>query len=332
LSKFIEYYEDNKSKFALKMPESSDAVQIMTIHKSKGLEFPVVIIPKIDFSLSIHNEAKFFVEADGKVLYTSLSKNNVLDEIHDKAIEEENLILLDKLNLLYVGLTRPEQRLYVFNRFDRSSNLGHLFHQNMATTFSISDDDGLLFYEAGTKNKKLNAVVGDGDFYIPKEVVNETSKFQIAFRKVQKERYTSQDERLFGVYFHALMGEIENSSEIDTTLSQLVDRGVVDMSMRTKIEATAKVFFQQGEAIGLLEGIQKVLNERPILLPSGKLFIPDKVMVRSNDIVVLDFKTGKKESKHEKQVRNYKKHLEEIFNQKVIPMLYYTQSNEFIQV
>jgi ATP-dependent exoDNAse (exonuclease V) beta subunit len=55
-------------------------------------------------------------------------------------------------------------------------------------------------------------------------------------------------------------------------------------------------------------------------------------MVRSNDIVVLDFKTGKKESKYEKQVRNYKKHLEEIFNQKVIPMLYYTQSNEFIQV
>ena len=59
--------------------------------------------------------------------------------------------------------------------------------------------------------------------------------------------------------------------------------------MRTKIEATAKVFFQQGEAIGLLEGIQKVLNERQILLPSGKLFIPDKVMVRPNDIVVLDF-------------------------------------------
>ena len=55
-------------------------------------------------------------------------------------------------------------------------------------------------------------------------------------------------------------------------------------------------------------------------------------MVRTNDIVVLDFKTGKKESKHEKQVRNYKKNLEEIFNQKVIPMLYYTKSNEFIQV
>lgn len=332
LSKFIEYYEENKSKFALKMAESKDAVQIMTIHKSKGLEFPVVIIPKVDFSLSIHNEAKFFVEADGKVLYTSLSKNNVLDEIHRKAIEEENLILLDKLNLLYVGLTRPERRLYVFNRFERSSNLGHLFHQNMVTTFSIKENEDSILYESGTRQKKINAYSGNGAFYVPKEVVNETSKFQIAFRKVQKEHYASQEERLFGIYFHALMGAIDDASQIHETLDILIKQGIVDSSLRKKIEATAQVFFEHGGAIGLFDGIHKVLNERSILLPSGKLFIPDKVMIRANDIIVLDFKTGKKELKHEKQVRNYKKNLEDIFNQKIIPMLYYTKSNEFIQV
>ncbi len=332
LSKFIEYYEENKSKFALKMAESKDAVQIMTIHKSKGLEFPVVIIPKVDFSLSIHNEAKFFVEADGKVLYTSLSKNNVLDEIHRKAIEEENLILLDKLNLLYVGLTRPERRLYLFNRFERSSNLGHLFHQNMVTTFSIKENEDSILYESGTRQKKINAYSGNGAFYVPKEVVNETSKFQIAFRKVQKEHYASQEERLFGIYFHALMGAIDDASQIHETLDILIKQGIVDSSLRKKIEATAQVFFEHGGAIGLFDGIHKVLNERSILLPSGKLFIPDKVMIRANDIIVLDFKTGKKELKHEKQVRNYKKNLEDIFNQKIIPMLYYTKSNEFIQV
>jgi len=332
LSKFIEYYEENKLKFALKMPESRDAVQIMTIHKSKGLEFPVVIIPKVDFSLSIHNEAKFFLEADGKVLYTSLSKNNVLDEIHRKAVEEENLILLDKLNLLYVGLTRPEQRLYVFNRFERNSNLGYLFHKNMMDTFSIQENTDPILYEAGTKQKKMNADRVDGAFYIPKEVVNEASKFQIAFRKIQKERYTSQAERLFGIYFHALMGAIEDANQISYKLDVLINQGIVDRSMRKKIEEAAKVFFIKARAIGLFDRIKKVFNERPILLPSGKLIVPDKVMVRTNDIVVLDFKTGKKEPKHEKQVRNYKKSLEVIFNQKVIPMLYYTKSNEFIQV
>ena len=331
LSKFIDYYEDNKSKFALKMPESRDAVQIMTIHKSKGLEFPIVIIPKIDFSLSIHNEAKFFVEADGKVLYTSLSKNNVLDEIHSKAIEEENLILLDKLNLLYVGLTRPERRLYLFNRFDRTSNLGYLFHQNMASTFSITENEDSIFYEAGSQEKHIVAEKVDGAFYVPNEVVNESSKFQIAFRKPQTEQYSSQQERLFGIYFHSLMGAVDDASQIQNALDMLINQGLVDNSVRRIIEDTAHRFFIEGNAIGLFDGVQKVFNERSILLPSGQLFIPDKVIIRKNDTIVLDFKTGKKEPKHKRQVSNYKKNLEQILNQSVIPMLYYTRSNEFIQ-
>ena len=332
LSKFIDYYEDNKSKFALKMPESRDAVQIMTIHKSKGLEFPIVIIPKIDFSLSIHNEAKFFVEADGKVLYTSLSKNNVLDEIQRKAIEEENLILLDKLNLLYVGLTRPERRLYVFNRFDRTSNLGYLFHQNMVSTFSIAENDGSIVYEAGSRKNNITTEKAAGAFYVPKEVVNESSKFQIAFRKTQTEHSSSQEERLFGIYFHALMGAVDDLSQIQSALDMLINQGLVDNSLRRKIEEAAHRFFDEGNASGLFDRVQKVFNERSILLPSGQLFIPDKVIIRENDAIVLDFKTGKKEPKHKNQVRNYKKNLEQILNQSVIPMLYYTQSNEFIQV
>jgi len=56
------------------------------------------------------------------------------------------------------------------------------------------------------------------------------------------------------------------------------------------------------------------------------------VIIRSTDIIVLDFKTGKEESKHQKQILNYKRKLEEIFKKKVIPMLYYTQSNSLKQV
>jgi hypothetical protein len=200
------------------------------------------------------------------------------------------------------------------------------------TTFSINENEGSILYETGNKQNKIDTDRGEGAFYVPKEVINETSKFQIAFRKVQKEHHSSQEERLFGIYFHTLIGAIENASQIQDKLEMLIKQGLVDSSSRKKIEETARVFFNEGKAIGLFDGISKVLNERSILLPSGKLLIPDKVMVRENDVVVLDFKTGKKESKHEKQVRNYKKNLEGIFNQKVIPMLYYTKSNEFIQV
>ena len=127
------------------------------------------------------------------------------------------------------------------------------------------------------------------------------------------------------------MGAIQDSSDIEYAMIQLIDQGIIDNSFRKKLEEAAKAFFEKGATIGLFDGIKKVLNERPILLPSGKLLIPDKVMVRTQDVLVLDFKTGKKESKYEKQVQNYKVNLEKIFNQKVIPVLYYTQTNSFIQ-
>ena len=127
------------------------------------------------------------------------------------------------------------------------------------------------------------------------------------------------------------MGTIKNSSDIEDAMVQLIEQGIIDHSTRKKIEETANAFFEKGATIGLFDGIKRVLNERPILLPFGKLLIPDKVMVRTQDVLVLDFKTGKKESKHEKQVHNYKANLEKIFNQKVTPVLYYTQTNEFIQ-
>ena len=162
--------------------------------------------------------------------------------------------------------------------------------------------------------------------------MNESSKFQIAFRKTQTEHSSSQEERLFGIYFHALMGAVDDLSQIQSALDMLINQGLVDNSLRRKIEEAAHRFFDEGNASGLFDRVQKVFNERSILLPSGQLFIPDKVIIRENDAIVLDFKTGKKEPKHKNQVRNYKKNLEQILNQSVIPMLYYTQSNEFIQV
>lgn len=336
LSKFIEYFEENKMKFALKMPESKDAVQIMTIHKSKGLEFPIVIIPKIDFSLSIHREAKFFVEADGKVLYTTLSKNNVLDEIYNKSIEEEALILLDKLNLLYVGLTRPERRLYIFNRFEKKTNLGKLFHENLIQSFDIEEQDGVVNYQNGQPVSKFTNKIRSEDegavFYTPQEVATDGSKLNIAYKGIEKEFFEDQSDRLFGIYFHLLMAETKDSEGIKKSLSKLVDSGKIESKMSHAIEDAAVAFYRSASNKGIFDDLEKVIDEHPILLPSGKMLRPDKVIVRDQDVIVLDFKTGKKDPEHEVQVWNYKKNLEAIFNKKVVPMLYYTQTDLFIQV
>ena len=81
ISYFLDYYKENKEKIALQMPEADAAIKIMTIHKSKGLEFPVVIIPKLDFKIAIYNHSKFLIEAEDKIIYESASLKSPIKEI-----------------------------------------------------------------------------------------------------------------------------------------------------------------------------------------------------------------------------------------------------------
>jgi ATP-dependent exoDNAse (exonuclease V) beta subunit len=112
------------------MPDSNKAIKIMTIHKSKGLEFPVVIIPSLDFDVKIRSISKYLVEVGDKILYSTVSTKNKIEELAEFATLEEELIFLDKLNLAYVALTRPIERLYAFNYF--KSGIGKMFHQELA--------------------------------------------------------------------------------------------------------------------------------------------------------------------------------------------------------
>jgi ATP-dependent helicase/nuclease subunit A len=100
--------------------------------------------------------------------------------------------------------------------------------------------------------------------------------------------------------------------------------------MRDSLLEVASCFFDVANEKDLYKNAEKILNEHPILLPSGNTLRPDKVIVRNLDVVVLDFKTGKKEVKDHKQVKEYKRNLEEIFKKKVVSMLYYSKTKELI--
>jgi ATP-dependent exoDNAse (exonuclease V) beta subunit len=117
---FLEYFEAQKDKIALQMPDTQSALKIMTIHKSKGLEFPVVIIPNMDFAITMKTQGKYLMEVRDKILYAFPAKGQQIPELDAFAKEENNMILLDKMNLFYVGMTRPELRLYAINDFDES--------------------------------------------------------------------------------------------------------------------------------------------------------------------------------------------------------------------
>ena len=114
---FLEWWD--KESFAVVQPENQDAIQIMTIHKAKGLEFPVVIIPFADWEFNNGKANMIWVNPSKEpfntfpvlpVNYGSGLKNSIFEEDYYR---EEALTVIDNLNILYVAFTRAKSRLYI---------------------------------------------------------------------------------------------------------------------------------------------------------------------------------------------------------------------------
>ncbi|MCB9232667.1 MAG: UvrD-helicase domain-containing protein [Bacteroidia bacterium] len=120
ISAFLAFWAEKRDSFSLQVPEGENAIRILTVHKSKGLQFPVVIMPFGDWGATPKVNSQMWAEANGTFADFSdtflLAFNNDLEAsyFNPDYAEEITKSYLDNVNLLYVALTRPEERLYLF--------------------------------------------------------------------------------------------------------------------------------------------------------------------------------------------------------------------------
>lgn len=147
LGSFLDWWDENGAKLTIAAPEGADAIQVMTIHKSKGLEFKVVILPKADWELEPHKEETDIIwvrhtprgltpeeEADAPGLIpVTPHKGSMSDPsspFHKEYIKYFHEARIDNLNKTYVALTRAVNELYItaYCKKDKNKNAapGHI--------------------------------------------------------------------------------------------------------------------------------------------------------------------------------------------------------------
>ncbi len=143
ISDFLEFWEKKKSKLAVQITGDLDCVNIMTIHKAKGLEFKVVMYPYADTNLkSSFTQSEIWIQcADNKytkdipyldAFLLKLSKEKLTGTIFEKLVEtENNKTMLDNLDIMYVAMTRAKNMLFVYTNdkkpSEKSDNSYNLF-------------------------------------------------------------------------------------------------------------------------------------------------------------------------------------------------------------
>lgn len=325
ISDFLSYWGKNAEKFSIPSPEGNNAVRIMTIHKSKGLEFPVVIMPFAEEDYSRKPKNKLWLNAEEedfglpKVLIDNSSAVAGFGEdaavVFNSKKQEE---LLDNVNVLYVALTRAEEQLYVISQEIKPRKDGD-FPGNMASFFIKYlinlgiYDEGKLEYEFGN-SVKLSSVGKhlSSTKIIPlvSEVLNPKS-IKIAQREALMWGTHQQEAISYGNIIHEILAFVKYESDIDLAIVKALEDGLITFEQKDIVSKTIQEIVNHSEISLCFERGNRVLNEETIIQKEGKILKPDRVVITpKGEAYLLDYKTGSANPKYKKQLEEYQSAIE----------------------
>lgn len=321
---FLVYWDTNSHKLSIPSPENNDAIKIMTIHKSKGLEFPVVIFPFADEDYSKGPKEKIWLNADEqmgllKVLVDKSSNvENYGEEASEVYLQKKQEELLDDVNVLYVALTRAEEQLFVVSEMQNRAKTSGEYPKNMATFFinyliyKNEFEEGKMEYHFG-ENKKLSSQ--KETIEIPKTIpqIAETldpKNIKIAQRESVMWNTKQQKAIEFGNILHEILSYVKTKSDVDLALIKAIENGLITENQKDEVEKKLVEIINHDELQEFFNDEHKILNEKTII-QKNSIIKPDRISISNqNEVFLLDYKTGQNLPKHKSQLEQYQNAIE----------------------
>ncbi len=338
ITSFIDWWETKSRTASMVIPSTINAVKIMTIHSSKGLEFPVVIVPFCNWPQYKANDS--WVNIDSKttklpvavVKLSSGLKNAGLQNEFETETQEQNL---DNLNLLYVAFTRAANRLHIITHSTVSNNLplistwlNDYFNKN----YTLNKDNYFEFGDINSKNIKQRKEISPTYNLQPLHFINNNHVVKIKASYLQN-MSSAEDAKLQGIIMHTILSKIESINDVDIILNLEVMSGLITLlqidEYKHKILAVINhpqlsLFFRQ--AVN-----QKLESE--LITANGELLRPDKLVFFDNETIIIDYKTGKENSKkYAIQLNKYKIALQSMNYKNIKMLLVYIDTLTVVEV
>lgn len=340
IADFLEYWDNNGSKFSIPSPEGNDAVRIMTIHKSKGLEFPVVIFPFAEEDYAKSPRDKMWLELDDETLgfqKALIDSKKEVAEYGDKASElymiKSQEEMLDNINILYVALTRAEEQLYIISNRNFTSK-GELTN-NMSSYFikylmqKGVFDNRIARYEFGSPEK-----ISGTKEYVSNQQTIEVVKERFSPRGVkiaQRESLMWGTHQLkaieFGNVMHEILSFVHTADDIELAIVKAIEAGLITKLQEEEIKQSLHAIVQHDELKEFFAPDSIVFNEQNIIRKNIQNIKPDRVTIKGNKAWLLDYKTGAHTSRYETQLAEYEKALEEMGYEVAKKALVYISEN-----
>ena len=322
---FLNWWDAEGSAKALPSSENQDAVQVMTIHKSKGLEFRAVIIPFINWKLNTSSGyIKKLLWVDAKAagfgrfnsLPVDYSKNLASTAFAENYFEEMLLNYMDVINTLYVATTRAKEYLcMICPKLPKKPKSGAVNDIQIILSDLINsagsrdpefnqEDDTFIFGETAIFSSAKEKIENE-PLIIQSYQVNEalTERFK-RNSKMQDNWFNARQRK--GVVLHKLLETISSLEDLDRLIEEKVQDGLIREGEKAEIRLAVKDVLMQDEIDLWFRTAKSVISEKDILLSEGVVKRPDKLFVFDDHAVLLDFKFGAEQSKYFDDINLYR--------------------------
>jgi superfamily I DNA/RNA helicase len=333
LAGFLEHWENKKDKLSISVPEEKNAVRIMTIHKAKGLQFPIVIFPH-DLSIYENKFEKLWYNFEKPDDFNGFSKvlitqNNALQYTDNEGIRLYNELReqkeLDNFNLLYVVLTRAIEQLYILtdygldvNKKPKTNYFSGLFTRYLMRLKIWQESQ--LQYSFGNKNKveveMKNLIDNKPESAILEAFIStDPASHQLLFHTRNSLLWDTEKGKAidYGNLIHEILAQIITVDDAPLVINQYIENGLIEKEEIEKISNKIDRILHHKLLKKYFDSNHNVLCEREIYTIDGQIHIPDRlVFFNEKRVGILDYKTGLPMIEHRDQIDFYAKIISEM--------------------
>jgi ATP-dependent exoDNAse (exonuclease V) beta subunit len=345
-SSFVSWWEREGYRKTLGQSDRQEAIRVMTIHKAKGLQSKVVIIPFASWEFTKHGFSRPLLWVTDvpepfavmPVVLPELSSRLEESLFAEQAKTEKASEWLDGVNMLYVAMTRAVDALYVMSPEIKESkgsggNAESLLNEALLTLpaeYAWHEADGVKHLIAG----ELPVVVPAEEkaamtmsSYIVSEPRGRMRLRTGGALPHDEIKLAEPGGRAYGTMMHELLSRVKTTEDIGKAVEHVCSIGLLPLSKRESLTSRVRDMLSSARVREWFDGSYRVRTEATIILPSGIARRPDRVMLKNNSVIVVDYKFGEPSGHHRHQASVYRDLLQQMGYDNVRSWLWYVEKD-----
>ncbi len=357
LQSFLDWWDAKGRSVTVSAPDDENAIRVMTIHKSKGLEFRCVHVPTLSAEMISFGDNEWFAKEPipfvdtelippllsikpGRQLIDTAFRNQYDRLCHDQ--------LLDELNVLYVAMTRATDELcvgyYNTSRNADSIPVGMLLASCLPglPVVDCREDQGMpdvvTVYGYGEPTRPRAEKAGQPTaldpveiFYMPPYRTADRSDLWANTRIDDLPDFSQARDR--GIILHDILSRVYDSSGLSKAVAACVHSRLLPPEEASDVESFLNDRLHSKDVAPWFSGFRKMAAERPMVLENGENVRPDRVVWTADGHVdVIDYKFGERRKSYERQVGRYVDCLRAMGERNVRGFIWYLATGDIIEV